>query len=177
MTVIPNTEAQSSKWRTIILITLAFWVSGSLLLDLIVMPTLYATGMMAASDFATTGYSVFWIFNRIELLCAALALTGVLVVRRTDLNASLPRWVVPLSVTLLALTLLYTYALTPEMSSLGLQLNAFESSTEVPAAMNQMHMGYWLLELFKFGAAGALLGTYYNSMKREASSSIKDLSL
>jgi hypothetical protein len=165
MTVIPNTAAQTSKWRTIVLITLAFWVSGSLLLDLVVMPTLYATGMMAASDFATAGYSVFWIFNRIELLCAALALTGVLVMQRT---VNLPQWVLPLAATLLALTLLYTYALTPEMSSLGLQLNAFESSTEVPAAMNQMHMGYWLLELFKFVATGALLGTCYNSMKQQA---------
>jgi hypothetical protein len=161
MTVISNPAGQSSKWRAIVLFTLAFWVSGSLLLDLVIMPTLYMTGMMSAPDFASAGYSVFWIFNRVELLCAALALTGALIMQRANLTQHLPKWTVPLSTILLGLTLLYTYALTPEMSSLGLHLNAFEQAAEVPAAMNQMHIGYWLLELFKFGAIGALLGTFY----------------
>ncbi|PSB09639.1 hypothetical protein C7B76_25030 [filamentous cyanobacterium CCP2] len=165
MTVIPNTEVQTSKWRAIVLFTLAFWVSGSLLLDLVIMPTLYATGMMAAPDFATAGYSVFWIFNRIELLCAALALTGILVLRNTEFFSASSRWVVPLSIALLVVPLVYTYALTPEMSSLGLPLNAFDT-VEVPTAMNQMHMGYWLLELLKFGAIGALLGTYYGNQAK-----------
>lgn len=160
MTVIAHTEFQRPKWRTIVLITLAFWLSSSLILDLVIMPTMYATGMMATPDFPTAGYSLFWIFNRIELLCAGVTLTGVLVLKNTE-SQHPHRWTVPLSLALLAIGLICTYGLTPEMSSLGLQLNLFATGSEVPGAMNQMHSGYWLLELLKLGATGLLLSTVY----------------
>lgn len=160
MTVIAHTEFQRPKWRTLVLVTLAFWLSSSLILDLVIMPTMYATGMMATPDFATAGYSLFWIFNRIELLCAAIALTGLLVLRNTEAQP-FHHWAVPLSLSLLGISLICTYGLTPEMSSLGLQLNLFETGSGVPGVMNQMHSSYWLLELLKLGATGLLLNTIY----------------
>lgn len=58
--------------------TLYFWLSGSLVLNWVIIPSLYISGMMTQSEFAI-GYLIFWNFNRIELLSAALVLTGVLV--------------------------------------------------------------------------------------------------
>jgi len=58
-------------------LTLGFWLSGSLILDWVILVCVF--GMMTQAGFATAGYLIFWNFNRIELLSAALVLTGVLV--------------------------------------------------------------------------------------------------
>jgi len=39
--------------------SLSFWLSGSLIVDLVVMPTLWATGMMESSGFAPASDSIF----------------------------------------------------------------------------------------------------------------------
>jgi hypothetical protein len=162
MFAIANAKFQPSRWQTIITLTLGFWLSSSIILDFVIMPGLYSAGMMTEPGFATAGYSIFWLFNRIELFCAALALTGVLVLQNLSTEPSrFKTWKVALALFLFGIALAYTYGLTPEMSALGLQLNLFESTTEVPAAMNQMHQGYWLLELLKLGAGGTLLGLCY----------------
>lgn len=156
------------RWQTIIVLTLTFWLSSSLILDLVIMPELYAAGMISQPSFTTAGYSIFWVFNRIELLCAAVVLTGVLILNSTQNStqsaiAHHARWAVVLSLFLLATALVYTYALTPTMSALGLQLDLFELTAEVPTLMNQMHEGYWTLEVFKLLAGGALLGLCYRN--------------
>lgn len=126
------------------------------------MPTLYTAGMMAAPDFATAGYSMFWIFNRIELLCAALILSSVLLLCTSSSAASRQyRWAIPLSLALLAISLNCTYGLTPEMGALGIHLNLFEPASPSSALMDQMHEQYWLLELLKLVAGGILLGAYH----------------
>lgn len=160
MTVITHSEFQRPRWRTLLISALAFWLSGSLLIDLVIMPTMYTAGMTAEPGFATAGYSLFWIFNRLEVICAAIVLTGVLVLKRLDPEQS-HRWAAPMSVGLLVVALLYTYGLTPEMSSLGLHLNLFESTSEVPALMNLMHGSYWVLELLKISVGGLLLRSYF----------------
>jgi Domain of unknown function (DUF4149) len=155
-------KAPALSWKTIVLCVLAFWLSSSLLLDLVLMPTMYATGMMSESGFATAGYSLFGVFNRIELLCAALVLTGILVMRNAHAIASqASQWTVPLAIGLLGIVLVCTYGLAPEMSALGLRLNLFEPAAEVPAVMNQLHMEYWVLELMKLVATSTLLGFCY----------------
>ena len=163
MTAISTAEFKRPKWQTIAMLALAFWLSSSLILDFVIMPSMYSAGMMTQPGFATAGYSIFWVFNRIELLCAALALTGVLVLHNSQVQLSRnSRLTVILSAVLLAIALAYTYALAPAMSTLGLQLNLFEPAG-VPAAMDQMHQGYWALELVKFAAAGTLLGSLYRN--------------
>ncbi|MDX2214422.1 MAG: DUF4149 domain-containing protein [Oculatellaceae cyanobacterium bins.114] len=149
----------TSKWQIIVLLTLAFWFSSSVLLDLVIMPQMYATGMMNQPDFATVGYSIFWVFNRVELVCAALILTGVLVLNRFQNTLFSTKWAIALSLGLLLIGLVYTYLLTPEMSALGLPLDLFATPQELPAEMEQMQQGYWLLELVKLGSVGALLST------------------
>jgi hypothetical protein len=164
MTAVSIAKFKRPKWQAIAIFTLAFWLSSSLILDLVIMPGMYAAGMMTQSGFASAGYSIFWVFNRIELLCAALVLTGVLVLYNIQTESSHKRRLtVILSGVLLAIAMAYTYALAPTMSTLGLQLNLFESATAIPAAMNQMHWGYWTLELTKLAAAGTLLTSLYRN--------------
>ncbi|MGK7903370.1 MAG: hypothetical protein AB4352_18575 [Hormoscilla sp.] len=162
MSAISNPDLKSPKWQTIVLFTLGFWLSGSLVLDLVVMPSMYTAGMMSTPGFATAGYSVFWLFNRIELLCAALALTGLLVVNRThQISDSKSRTAIILSAILLAVALIDTYGLTPQMSAMGLDLNLFEPASGLPTGMMRMQFGYWALELLKLAACGGILKLCY----------------
>jgi hypothetical protein len=126
------------------------------------MPGLYASGMMSQSGFATAGYLIFWIFNRIELLCAALVLTGVLVVKRTQNTlVSQSRNAIGLAMILLTIALIFTYILTPQMSALGLNLEVFDPVASVPASMGLLHETYWILEVIKLIAGGTVLSFFY----------------
>lgn len=158
MAAISSSLLKQPAWQRIILFTLAFWLSSSLILDLVIMPSLYTSGMMSQAGFATAGYVIFWIFNRIELLCAALVLTGTLAISRTENpDDNSRRNAIILSTILLVVALVCTYALTPQMSALGMNLNLFEPAVEVPSTMNQLHQGYWVLEVLKLVAGGTML--------------------
>jgi hypothetical protein len=138
-----------------------------LILDLVIMPGLYGAGMMTSAGFAAAGYSIFWIFNRVELLCAAVALTGSLVLwSTTHLSSRLRNGSIILSTLLLTIALIYTYILTPQMSALGLQLNLFEPGVGMPEGMLPMQAGYWGLETLKLVAGGILLSWCYQSQTR-----------
>lgn len=156
-------------WQTIIMFALGFWLSSSLVLDFVIMPGLSAAGMMTQSSFAAAGYSIFWTFNRIELLCAALVLASLLALRGpSNLYRQVRRWSIFLAVLLLAIALIYTYIITPQMSALALQLNLLEPTTGMPAGMLQMHEGYWVLEAIKLAAGTTLLGWCYSDLRKLA---------
>lgn len=158
MTAASSFQLKRSLWQTAVILTLGFWLSSSLLLEWVIMPSLYVSGMMAQPGFTTAGYLIFWNFNRIELLSAAVVLTGVLALSKAQI--SVPNWhrsAVIISLLLLAISLVDTYFLSPQMSAVGLQLNLFESAVEIPNSMNQLHVGYWLLEAVKLFAGGTLL--------------------
>jgi hypothetical protein len=125
--------------------------------------------MMTQSSFAAAGYSIFWTFNRIELLCAALVLASLLALRgSSNLYRQVRRWSIFLAVLLLAIALIYTYIMTPQMSALALQLNLLEPTTGMPAGMLQMHEGYWVLEAIKLAAGTTLLGWCYGDLRKLA---------
>lgn len=160
---------KTSNWHPVVVFTLAFWLSGSLILDLLLMPILYVSGMMTGPGFAAAGYSIFWAFNRVELLCAALVLTGSLALYWTrSATSRLQSLEVILAGFLLVVALVYTYGLTPQMSALGLQLDAFNPSVEPPVLMNSLHAGYWALELLKLVAGSVLLRLVYRSSLLDA---------
>ncbi|MBD2593526.1 DUF4149 domain-containing protein [Nostoc spongiaeforme FACHB-130] len=144
-----------SIWQPAIMLTLGFWLSASLILDWVIMPTLYFSGMMNEGSFTTAGYAIFWNFNRIELLSAAIVLTGVLALSKTQHNWH-PNTIV-FAVILLTVSLLETYFLTPNMCAAGVHLNLFATST-IPAAMDLLHGGYWVLDAVKLLIGGILLG-------------------
>lgn len=146
-------------WQTVVMLTLGFWLGGSLVLDWVIMPSLYISGMITQTGFTTAGYLIFWNYNRIELLAAALVLTGVLVLRKTQFSTYKWRSIaVVLSVLLLSISLMDTYFLTPNMCAAGIELNIFEAVKEIPATMKQLHASYWVLEAVKLFSAGTLLG-------------------
>ncbi|MCU0527596.1 MAG: DUF4149 domain-containing protein [Elainella sp. Prado103] len=161
MAATTNSSFSRPKWRLIVLATLSFWLSASLILDGIVMPSLYATGMVTQPGFASAGYFLFETFNHLEVVCAAIVITGILLLKTLAEEAgAIERWQVVSAFVLLAIVLIFTYGLTPEMGALGLQLDQFAGSGNA-ALMAQMHSSYWVLEASKFGLAGVLLTTIW----------------
>jgi hypothetical protein len=166
------------NWDALVLSVVAFWLSCSALLDFLLMPMMYESGMMSEPNFATAGYSIFWLFNRVELLCAATILSGLLVLRhrrsRSEgqfeviASGSRSRWALMIGAVLLAIALIYTYVLTPQMSALGLHLDGFAdaqaNAQTVPQAMNALHALYWGLEVVKLVAAGWLVKLCYRDI-------------
>ncbi len=154
------------QWQQIAVSSLGFWLSGSLILDLVIMPTLWTTGMMESSGFASASYSIFWIFNRVELVCAAAALSSIWALSKVDARTeklhqgsgvyAKPEMLAG-ALMLLAIALSYTFVLTPYMSGLGIDLDILATTKSIPAQMNQMHSIYWVLEASKLGIVGMLL--------------------
>ena len=163
MNTISNFGYKRHLWQNIVLLTLGFWLSASLVIDWVVMPSLYVSGMMSQSGFAQAGYTIFWNFNRIELLSASLVLTGILVLNQRE--AKLHWTMLFLPVLLLAVCLAETYIFTPQMSAMGLQMNLLQTATEVPSTMNMLHGGYWLLEAIKFIAGCTLFSWWWRQYK------------
>jgi hypothetical protein len=156
MSAISNVEFKRPIWHTVLTLTLGFWLSSSLFLDWVIMPSMYFSGMMTQDNFASAGYSIFWSFNRIELLSAGIVLTSILVLSKTQL-----RWytgVAALAITLLTISFAVTYFLTPQMCATGIDLNLFDTNSGVPASMNLLHGLYWFFEACKLTAIGLIFG-------------------
>ncbi|MBH8575261.1 hypothetical protein I8752_20030 [Nostocaceae cyanobacterium CENA369] len=159
MNTLSTFELKRPIWQTAVMFALGFWLSASVVLDWVIMPSLYLSGMMSQASFTTAGYAIFWNFNRIELLSAAVVLTGVLALRKTQ-----SRWHfsgIVLSLILLSIAILDTYFLTPQMCAVGTHLNLFETASAIPAQMNLLHGSYFVLEAVKLIAGGALLNWYW----------------
>jgi hypothetical protein len=176
LTNVSKLSNRQFSWNSVALVSATCWLSGSLLLDLVIMPMLYATGMMEQTGFVSAGYSLFWLFNRLELVCAGVLLTAVLALRYNNhlLNRSFnvvvsgcrSRWALELGCLLVAIALIYTYGLTPAMSALGVSVEtSFETSPpSIPDAMNWMHGFYWSLEAVKLIGIIGLLKLCYQDV-------------
>jgi Domain of unknown function (DUF4149) len=152
------------NWSTILMFTLGFWLSGSLVFDFVTIPSLLASGMMSETGFASAAYLMFGIFNRIELVCAALVLTSCFVFfKQHNLERKREIIFLILASLLLAIALVYTYIFTPQMSSLGLQLNLLEPTVELTEQMASLHQFYWLLEGIKLIVGTVLLRWCYRN--------------
>lgn len=157
------------NWDTLVLLVATFWISSSAFIDFLLMPMMYETGMMNEANFATAGYSLFWLFNRVELLCAAGILSGLLALRQRRnqfgviASGAQSRWALMLSGVLFAIALLFTYVLTPQMGALGINLSG-DFSAPVPHAMGTMHAIYWGLEAVKLFAAAWLVKLCYRDI-------------
>jgi hypothetical protein len=163
-------SVKPANWHSIVLFAIAFWLSSSLLIDFLIMPGLFVSGMMSQESFGAAGYSLFWMFNRVELLCGALVLTGLLVLRHQRqesdvlVSGTRSRWSLELAAGVLGIALVYTYLLTPTMSALGMPLDLFQPQ-EIPAGMNQMHALYWGLEGLKLVGCGLLLRLCFSDLQ------------
>ncbi|MEL6604446.1 MAG: hypothetical protein AAFP20_14610 [Cyanobacteria bacterium J06614_10] len=157
------------NWTASVLLIVTFWLSSSVLLDFLFMPMMYESGMMNDPSFASSGYSLFWLFNRVELLCAATVLTGLLVLRQrrspfeVTVSGARSRWALLLGGLLFAIALTYTYLLTPHMSALGLNLSG-SIYEPMPRSMPLMHLAYWALEALKLAGAGFMMRLCYRDI-------------
>lgn len=158
MRVISTLEFKQTNWQTAILLILGFWLSAILLLDWVVMPSLYVSGMMTTDGFASAGYSVFWIFNRLELIAAALIVSGSFALAK---QLQISGFKTAIAILLLAVSLLETYFLTPQMSAIAINLNPFGDVSCTPAGMNFWHGLYWGLEVTKLAVLGVLLKSFW----------------
>ncbi|BAZ44360.1 hypothetical protein NIES4102_13680 [Chondrocystis sp. NIES-4102] len=164
MEAISPRTSKPINWSTVIMFVLGFWLSGSLILDCLIVPGMLTTGMMNASGFASAAYVIFGTFNHVELLCAATVLAGCLVYRYGyHLTNQINRKSLLAAAALLVISLAYTYIFTPQMSSMGMSLDMFNPTTNISSTMTVMHITYWGLEITKFIAATVLLRTFYRS--------------
>jgi Domain of unknown function (DUF4149) len=169
-------------WLTAIAGVLGFWLSATLLIDFTVMPSMYFSGMMNTPNFGAVGYTLFSVFNRIELLCGAVALSAGLWLWQSNVMDSKQKMEVGVSsFILLLIALCYTFVLTPQMGGLSINLNMLDSASVVngglenlqmhstvvqdaPPGMNQMHVIYWVLEALKITLMATVLGTTYRRL-------------
>ncbi|NEQ43425.1 MAG: DUF4149 domain-containing protein [Leptolyngbya sp. SIOISBB] len=155
-----QTNLSRTAWTPWVFAIAGFWLSSNLVLDFLVMPVMYVSGMAADTSFAAAGYSLFWSFNRLELLCAAIILTGILALRHQPQEFEVCRsggrcrWALALSVGLLGLILVDTYVLAPQMSAMAFALEGVENA--FTPVMAGLHGLYWLLEVVKLVCLGGL---------------------
>ena len=64
-TISENRNFQGINWSTLVMFALGFWLSASLLLDAVIVPSLSAAGMMNQGGFANAGYLLFGILIEI----------------------------------------------------------------------------------------------------------------
>lgn len=160
-----------SRWIPWLLAICGFWLSSDLVVDLLVMPVMQVSGMTQQADFAPMGYTLFWSLNRLELLCAAVLVAGVLALRRRPQEFDIAnsgsgcRWALVLGLGLLGLTLVDTYVLTPEMSALAASLDPFGSGTAMAPEMTWLHGAYWFAEIVKFMSLGLMARLCYGDLR------------
>lgn len=158
-----NLEIKQVNWQTVILITLGCWLSSILLLDLIIMPSLYLSGMMVADGFASAGYSVFWVFNRLELVAAGLVLSGCFVLSNQFRSF---RWSIIAAVLLLSLSLFATYSLAPQMSAIAINLHTLDNVSLIPDSMDVLHGLYWSVEAVKLAILALLFKSFWQNQNQ-----------
>lgn len=158
MDIVSSAKRNPSRWSVVVFVTLCFWLSASTVLDFVIIPSLMQAGMMSEPGFISAGYSMFGLFNHIELLCAGIILSGFLILKRNHLlPQEQEQWVMIFATFLLVIALTCNYFLTPQLSAFGIDLNWFETNTIMSVEMMQFHLSYWLLELMKFIIGGLLL--------------------
>ncbi len=164
MTTLVSRTYRPAKWQSVCMIALGLWLSASLVFDFLIIPSLFTSGMMETSDFASFSYIVFGNFNHLELLGAAIVLGSSLAINyRHNLSRIKIDSSVVISVVLMAIALAYTYFLIPQMSALGMNLDQFSNQALISNQMIGIHLIYWVLELSKLALGIFLLNKLYSN--------------
>lgn len=77
MTAISSLEFKRPIWQTAIILTLGFWLSASLVLDWVIMPSLYLSGMMSQAGFTTAGYTILELQSDGIIVCCCSTDRGI----------------------------------------------------------------------------------------------------
>jgi hypothetical protein len=149
------------SYRALVFV-LALWLGGSALLDFVVMPTFYFTGMMASARFASASESLFLTFNNLEIILGAIVIAVRAQCQKSHGGFYRRLGVLGLPMVMLTVALLYRYLLTPQMAGMGVSLDWMSEST-IPTGMMMMHAAYWLLEGGKLMAGVVLLNRCFST--------------
>jgi hypothetical protein len=156
------------NWPLLVMGSLALWLTGSLVMDLLVVPSLSATGMMAEPGFINAGHLLFSVFNHLEMLFAGLVLSGCFFLHQEGFfSRHGQRFSSIFAFLLLAIAIVYTYVLTPAITDLGFDMTSFNGTGEMPGAMMPLHWLYWGLELVKLTLGVTLLRWCYQGVLEE----------
>lgn len=149
-------------WPLLVMGSLGLWLSGSLCVDLLVVPSLSAAGMMSQPGFISAGHLLFSVFNHLEMLLAGIILSGCFYLGQRGFFAGPgQRFSGVFAVLLLAIAIIYTYGLTPAITNASFDMASFTSTGEMPPTMMPLHWAYWGLELVKLTLGTALLRWCY----------------
>ncbi|MFM1841647.1 MAG: hypothetical protein RLZZ490_378 [Cyanobacteriota bacterium] len=152
-------------WPLFVMGTLGLWLSSSLVVDLLVVPSLSAAGMMSQPSFINAGHLLFSIFNHLEMLFASIVLSGCFYLQQQGFFQNTSQRLSGIfAVLLLAIALIYTYGLTPAITNLGFEMTCFNGTGEMPPTMMPLHWAYWGLELVKLTLGVTLLRWCYQSV-------------
>jgi hypothetical protein len=133
-------------------LAVALWIGGMAALDFIDAPLRFATPALSRNQAVALGQAVFARFNQVEVACGIVALAAAVAARSA-------RWTVVVTALMLALVLVQTFYLTPEITRLAAGLDFVNRAPGDPryAAIRLLHSLYAAVEIVVFGGGVAVL--------------------
>lgn len=133
-------------------LAVALWVGGMAALDFIDAPLRFATPAISRNQAVALGQAVFARFNRVEVALGIVALAAAAAARSA-------RWTVAVTALMLALVLVQTFYLTPEITRLAAGLDFVTRTPGDPryAAIRSLHNVYAAVEIAVFAGGIAVL--------------------
>ncbi len=133
-------------------LAVALWVGGMAALDFIDAPLRFATAVLSRNQAVALGQAVFTRFNRVEVVCGLVALAAAAVARSA-------RWTLTVTALMLALVLMQTFYLTPEITRLAAGLDFVNRTPGDPryAVIRSLHSVYAAVEITIFAGGIAVL--------------------
>lgn len=133
-------------------LAVALWIGGMAALDFVDAPLRFATPALSRNQAVALGQAVFARFNRIEVACGIIALASAVAARSA-------RWTVGVTALMLALVVVQTLYLTPEITRLAAGLDFVNRTPDDPryAAIRSLHGIYAMVEIAVFAGGIAVL--------------------
>lgn len=133
----------------------ALWVGGMAALDFVDAPLRFATPALSRNQAVALGQAIFVRFNRIEVICGIVALAAAAAARSA-------RWTIVVTALMLALVLVQTVYLTPEITRLAAGLDFVNRTPGDPryAAIRSLHSVYAAVEIAVFAGGIAVLACW-----------------
>jgi uncharacterized membrane protein len=136
-------------------LAVALWIGGMAALDFVDAPLRFATPALSRNQAVVLGQAIFVRFNRIEVVCGIVALAAAAAARSA-------RWTVVVTALMLALVLVQTVYLTPEITRLATGLDFVNRTPGDPryAAIRSLHSIYAAVEIAVFAGGIAVLARW-----------------
>lgn len=141
-------------------LAVALWVGGMAALDFIEAPLRFSTPALDRNQAVALGQAAFARFNRVEAALGVIALAAAIAARSA-------RWTVAVAAIMLALVLVQTFYLTPEITRLAAGLDFVNRAAGDPryAAIRSLHNVYAAAEIAILAGGVAVLAGWAASAR------------